>query len=98
VLCDVALPPATYDLVRLGNLPPLRRRHRRLFQRLRPAVVARIAVVDVMPSPRSDRSAISAGTPFNLGLGGLQHYMICSNTSGTVLASIREEAREQPAQ
>jgi hypothetical protein len=27
-----ALQPATYDLVRLGNLPPLRRRRRRLFR------------------------------------------------------------------
>jgi len=52
---EVPLPPATYDLVLLGNLCHLFGGHanRRLFLRLRLALQegGRIAVIDVMPSP-----------------------------------------------
>jgi len=51
---DVPLPPATYDLVLLGNLCHLfdESANLRLFCRLRPAMQedGRIAVIDVMPS------------------------------------------------
>jgi ubiquinone/menaquinone biosynthesis C-methylase UbiE len=51
---EVPLPPATYDLVLLGNLCHLfdGPTNRRLFRRARPAIRpgGRIAVIDVMPS------------------------------------------------
>jgi ubiquinone/menaquinone biosynthesis C-methylase UbiE len=59
---EVSLPPATYDLVLLGNLCHLFDPHanRRLLRRLRPAIKpgGRIAVIDVLPSqdPAVNRS------------------------------------------
>lgn len=103
----VALAPATYDLVLLGNLCHLfdEPTNRKLLRRLRPAILdgGRIAVIDALPS--QDEAAQRAIRLYGVGLltrstaGGvhdLSSYLAWFGDAGFRTTSVRQVSRTPP--
>jgi ubiquinone/menaquinone biosynthesis C-methylase UbiE len=104
---EVSLPPATYDLVLLGNLCHLFDPHanRRLLRRLRPAIRpgGRIAVIDVLPShdPAVNRSVqlYAAGLMTRTSSGGVHDegsYRAWLEEAGFYEIRVHEASRTPP--
>jgi hypothetical protein len=104
---EVSLPPATFDLVLLGNLCHLFEPHanRRLLRRLRPAIQpgGRIAVIDVLPSqdPAVNRSVqvYAAGLMTRTSSGGVhteESYRAWLEEAGFHDIRVHEASRTPP--